>query len=112
MSKFDNAVTFTSVSQMKVAVKNSGSHFFDHDTMRFFNSKIESPILSGRFFITSEYMEDPAEKRYTVRYFTQGAPHEMMESEQVGEFQQYATRAEAKGALLQAISDDVHDTSA
>jgi len=41
-------------------------HFFDPDTMRFFDSRIESPLMRGRFFVTSERGPHMA-RAFTVR---------------------------------------------
>ena len=47
-------VSFASMSDFRAAYKTTGGHFFDRKTMSFFKSRIESGILKGRFFITSE----------------------------------------------------------
>lgn len=53
------------------AVKDSGSHFFDADSMRFFGSKLDAYCIAGPdgwYFVTSEkrpHSSDP--RRYTVR---------------------------------------------
>ena len=52
--------------------------------MRFFNSRIESGLLRGRFFITSERRELDFPKRYTVREVLAGG-----DIKTVGEFQGY-----------------------
>ena len=39
---------------VKAANKANGHHFFSADTMAYWDSKIESGVLQGRFFITSE----------------------------------------------------------
>lgn len=96
----DGIEEFSSVPQMKVAVSNSGSHWFDKDTMSFFNSKIETGILQKRFFITSERMETTEPKKYTIRYFVrdyEGVPS--LECFCVGEFQQFDSVADAKKYL-------------
>lgn len=49
---------FKTISQIKQANKIAGGHFFDKETMKFFGSKIESKVLQGRFFITSEKYPD------------------------------------------------------
>lgn len=101
----DRAVSFSSVPQMRVAVTNSGSHFFDRAAVRFFNSKVESPIIASHFFITSERMEKSDPKRYTIRYFEQ-TNGEMMCSRELGEFQEFETLAAAKTALRKALNSE------
>ncbi len=46
-------------------------HFFDRKTMKFFNSRIESGLLKGRYFITSESNMRNTERFYNVREITQ-----------------------------------------
>ena len=58
---------FQTMAQVKAANKAIGNHWFERSTMRFFNSVIESGLLRGRFFITSERRELSLPKRYTVR---------------------------------------------
>jgi len=58
---------FQTMAQVKAANKAIGHHWFERSTMRFFNSVIESGLLRGRFFITSERRELDFPKRYTVR---------------------------------------------
>jgi len=64
------------ISEIKAANKEKGGHYFDPETMRFFNSKTESSVYSGPggvFFITSEQfvgsngIADP--RKYSVRRF-------------------------------------------
>ena len=45
---------FKTISEVKQANTNLGHHFFDRDTMRFFDSKIESTLYKNQCFITSE----------------------------------------------------------
>lgn len=91
---------FNSVPDMKKTVKAAGSHFFDKDAMKFFNSKIETPLMSGSFFVTSEYRDDPAEKRYTPRYFTRGEDGSYTHHD-IGEFNTLETLAEARAVIFQ-----------
>lgn len=66
----------------------AGGHFFDRATMRFFNSRIESSLYQGGYFVTSEQFVDSAgeahAREYLVRHFyaedprrivTVGEPH-------------------------------------
>lgn len=58
---------FTSIDQVKRANKAAGLHFFDKDTISFWNSKIEPRIYAGRYFITSEQFEEGDPRLYSVR---------------------------------------------
>lgn len=91
---------FKTISDMKRAVKDSGSHFFDEFYVNMLHTKIEGPLLSGSYFITSEYMEDPTERKYTARYFTEPkAEGQRYEDETIGEFRAYDSLAEARAAV-------------
>lgn len=59
---------YRSIADMKQANADEGGNWFSTDTMRFFNSRIESRIpIRGRFFVTSERPEDDDPRRYTIR---------------------------------------------
>ena len=45
---------FKTLADFKRAHKAAGGHFFDRGAMRFFESRIESGLLKGGYFITSE----------------------------------------------------------
>lgn len=55
------------IEDIKLLNKQAGQYFFSENTMRFFNSKIESPLIYNRFFITSERREKNLPKMFTVR---------------------------------------------
>lgn len=58
----------TTISDIQTHNRVAGHHFFDRETMRFFNSRILEGVYGGRFFVTSERFEsDP--RRYTVRKY-------------------------------------------
>jgi len=65
------------VSDLKTTAHALGSHFFDADTMRFFNSRIldtlyplttESATAFG-FFVTSERYDETTPRKYTARCY-------------------------------------------
>lgn len=80
-----------SKTDLKAHVKACGSHFFDRDTMRFFNSKLEKVIPGkGRScFVTSERYDDTTPRLYTVKKIVG------CKIDTVGKFQQYGTKATA-----------------
>ena len=84
-------------SMTSVVEKNkaAGQHFFSEGAMRFFNSQLESGLLKGNYFITSERMELSMPKRYTVRQAVNGG--ERIHS--VSEHCQYGTLDNAKEAI-------------
>lgn len=114
-----------SIDDLRKAASDLGSHYFDRDTMRFFNSRVlegiyrpsisESPRAG--LFVTSERQdwpyEAPGQRLYSVRRFTitrtvrEGTNYDIdvIEFGTVGEFQQYTTARAAKRAA-QSIADD------
>jgi len=85
---------FKTLAEVKAANKAIGNHWFERSTMRFFNSKVETGLLRGRFFITSERMELTFPKRYTVR---EAMPDGDIKT--VGEFQGYTDLELARMAV-------------
>ena len=73
-------------------VKAAHPVWFSQATMRAFGSKVESPLFSGHWFITSE-VDPSGVKAYTVRY----ADDEDIET--VGEFHAYRTYQQAIDAM-------------
>jgi hypothetical protein len=45
---------FTSLAQIKAAVKARGGHFFDKRDMDYWSSRVEPGVYAGRYFVTSE----------------------------------------------------------
>jgi len=81
------------ISDVKRANKEAGNFFFERKTMNFFKSKIESTLLKGKYFITSEqYKDEP--RKYTLREVADDASINT-----VGSFQQFRTKADAKSAV-------------
>ena len=59
------------VESIETAVKNSGSHWFDKESMRFFRTKLYPQVFSGEYgiyFITSESPPNGTRK-FSVRKF-------------------------------------------
>lgn len=101
MSIIDLSKIYT-VEQLKRAVSETGSHFFDKDTMRFFKSRVAPGVIhtdTGLVFITSEQFETwyPSyyrdARKYTVRKLT-----EFGDIVEIGEFQQYDSLYAARKA--------------
>ena len=53
---------FESMSALKSFHKSKDGHWFDSKTMKYFNTKIETPLIGGKYFIYSNKM--PMEDRY------------------------------------------------
>jgi hypothetical protein len=55
------------IKHIKHLNQKAGLHFFSADTMRFFDSRIESEIIEDCFLITSEKNFDGSRRLFTVR---------------------------------------------
>ncbi len=84
---------FRTTDDVKAANREAGRHFFDPATMRFFNSRVHRAVYGGRYFVTSERYSVESGRRYTVREILPDG-----DIETVGDFQQYATAAQARKA--------------
>lgn len=59
---------FNTIAEIKRLNALMGRHFFTPKTMRFFDSRVESCIYTGNFFITSEKKSfSNNNRKYTVR---------------------------------------------
>jgi hypothetical protein len=85
---------FKTLAEVKAANKANGNHWFERSTMRFFNSVIESRLMDGGFFITSERMELEFPKLYTVRRADENG---LIET--IGRFQEYPDIELARNAV-------------
>lgn len=45
---------FKTIEQIKKANQNSGMHWFDKSTMRFFGTRLHDRVYGGRYFVMSE----------------------------------------------------------
>lgn len=82
------------LADVKNANRAAGMHWFDRDTTRFFRTRIESKLLAGDYFITSEAYSDTAPRLYSIR---QAQPDGGIET--IGRFQGYTTKAAAQEAV-------------
>lgn len=60
-------MTFKTMAEVRAANKAIGHHWFDADTMRFFNSRVESELINGRYFVTSEQFSSADQRMFNVR---------------------------------------------
>lgn len=86
--------TYTTLADVRAANQSIGNHWFDQSTMRFFRTKLESGLIAGKWFITSEKASDDERRRFTVR---EAQPDGSIDT--VGEFQGFSTRADARESL-------------
>ena len=84
--------TKLTIADIKRNNKKAGHHFFDKDTMRFFNSRIETGLYKDNTFITSEQFDYNSPREYTIRRAVNGG----IKIETIGESRQFQTLEDAK----------------
>jgi hypothetical protein len=90
-----------SIDAIKRANAESGFYFFSPDAMRFFSSRVLPTVYAGRFFITSERRGFTDYGRaYTVREFMPDGS-----IEEIGEFGEHNTAAQARAAIKRARAE-------
>lgn len=90
--------TYETMADVKSANRQIGNHWFERGTMRFFNTKIESGLIGGKYFITSERYNENSPRLFTVR---RAEPDGTIGT--VGEFQAYRSREDAREAIKAAM---------
>jgi hypothetical protein len=60
-------MTYKSIAEIVTANKEAGQYFFSPDTMAFWGSKVETDVIEGCYFVTSEDNYDRSEKVFKVR---------------------------------------------
>ena len=88
-------MSYTNLQDVVRANDEAGQHWFDADTMAFFKSRLESDLIDGRYFISSE--RGP----YGPRAFSIREADEDAHIQTVGEFMGYETKADATHAVTQ-----------
>lgn len=94
----DGIITFASIPALKAACASAGNFFFTKGAMQFFKSRVETGIIGGAYFITSEQFQEDA-REFTIRKAVR-LENGKMDIETIGD--RYATKREARSAL-QAI---------
>lgn len=61
----ETSVWFSDMQDLRDQFNRTGNHFFDRDTLRFFDSKIGDDLYGGRVFVTSE-KDGTSPRRWTV----------------------------------------------
>lgn len=117
-------MTVHSTDDIRAIADRAGSHFFDADTMRFFNSRLLSGVYPAQtntgkweavtgnafYFVTSERFEalysDPEPRHYTVRKLTLTSVRDdrpAVDIETVGDY--HATANAARNAAKAYAND-------
>lgn len=81
------------IADLKAVAEKNGSHWFERGSMKFFGTRIESGILKGRYFITSE-QPPHGPRAYSVRSFDKQG-----NVDTVGEFCGFTSKREAMEAV-------------
>ena len=58
---------FETIADVKKANKENGFFWFSKKTMKFFNTKIETSLLKGGYFVTSEDIDNNGFRKYKIR---------------------------------------------
>lgn len=91
-------------AQMVRANESAGHHWFSREAMRFFDSRVLKssirPVGEGAYFVSSERFDADSPRLFTVRFISNDG-----HVGTVGEFQQYGTAKQAKGALKALLGD-------
>jgi hypothetical protein len=82
------------MDDVRSANRKIGNHWFDRGTLKFFNTKIESGLIGGRYFITSERYDETQPRLYSIRI---ARPDGTIGT--VGDFQGYTSREDAREAV-------------
>jgi hypothetical protein len=82
------------INEMKAMHEAKGGHWFEEGAMSFFNTTIETQPTKNNIFITSEYMDDPSDKKFSLRKF---CPDTCM-VDTLGDFREFDTITDARKA--------------
>jgi hypothetical protein len=88
-----------SIAELKALNEKNGGCWFGRGEMRFFGTKIESGILRGHYFISSE-QPPHGPRAYTVRSFNDEG-----DVETVGDFCSHHSKADAVEALTEHLKE-------
>ena len=67
MKESGDTMTYKTIAEIVKANKEAGQYFFSPDTMAFWGSKVETDVIEGCYFVTSEDNYDRSEKVFKVR---------------------------------------------
>jgi len=87
------SMSYDNLNAVVKANDEVGHHWFETDTMEFFKTKLETDLIDGRYFITSE--RGP----HFPRAFSIRMADEDAHIQTIGDFMAYETLEDAKTAL-------------
>lgn len=101
---------FESIEEIEEKNREIGHFFFTEDTKEFFNSRIETEVIDGKYFITSERHERQDQRRYTIRKAEEDGSISTISSkgevEPVHAYQDFETLEEARESLEELLEED------
>ncbi len=87
-------MTYSTLAEVVAANDQAGRHWFEADSMEFFNSRLETDLIGGSYFVSSEQYQSGYPRLYTIRQADEdGHIHS------IGEFQAYDTLDSAIEAI-------------
>lgn len=97
----ETAERITTIAQLKALNQKNGNCWFDKSSMSFFGTKIESEVIQGEYFITSDKrgFDDDLGRGFTIRRFNLDGSIRR----EIGELGQYDSKSEALSALLEHL---------
>ena len=91
---------FKTIADVKRRNKEIDRHFFEKSTMKFFNSKIESKLYGGKYFVTSEQFDENSKRKYTVRIANNDGSIDT-----IGRFSEFSSKEDAIEAIKKIIGE-------
>lgn len=100
----ENPTTFAyqTIADVKAANKSIGNHWFDRGSMAFFNTKIVTSLIGGKYFVTSEFCDHSDGTREQTKFTVRMADSDGT-IDTVGKFQQYEKWADAMEAVRELV---------
>jgi hypothetical protein len=87
------------LSMLDLKQTKYGQMFFSPDAMRFFNSRVETELIEGKFFVTSEHPGGGIQPKYSLRHVIFSEFGKVVDITCIGGFRGFST----KGAALNGI---------
>src|SRR5690349_18807758 len=91
-ASLDDGRVFTSTDQIATLNRRNGHHWFSRETRTYFDSRLYGSVHYGRYFISSERMDDYP-RAYKVRYANHEARVSTPEGQPLGGFSTYTAAA-------------------
>ena len=93
--------TYKTIDEIKQANEDAGQCWFSPSSMKFFRSKVHSPVYEGNFFVSSEQASAGHPRLFSVRYLDENGHVKTK-----GKFQRYTTLVLARRVARRAYLDD------